>query len=278
MAKRKNNLKDKIEEDIIEVTEDKEEEILNYFDDDYEIVDEDDDYDDFEEEKEYVEEPKMIQDNIYETYDDDGDYEEYDYDDDVEKKSKFMKVFNIVFTIITICVVMIIIDVVAVSKYNKGPYFAIRTHRYNDGGTKEYCGLGYKVIDYNQVQGRRDKELGKWSLKYNVEPVTIQDVDLAIEVRNNEKETYEKYYKKFVRIISTLKAVDSDKRTITLGFDDEEGEYSMDIVCSMVEDQDNLEDLKIGDEITIIGTLTDLSEKTTTKPIRVYVSNVFAEQ
>ena len=277
MAKRKNNLKNKIEEDIIEVSEDKEEEILNYFDDDYEIIDEDDDYDEVEEEKEYVEEPKMIQDNIYETYDDE-DYEEYDYDDDIEKKSKFMKIFNIIFTVITICVAIIIIDVIAVSKYNKGPYFAIRTHRYNDGGTKEYCGLGYKVIDYNQVQGRRDKELGKWSLKYNVEPVTVQDVDLAIEVRNNEKETYEKYHKKFVRIISTLKAVDNDKREITLGFDDEEGEYAMDIVCSMVEDQDNLEDLKIGEDITIIGTVTDLKEKTATKPIRVYVSNVFAEQ
>ena len=52
----------------------------------------------------------------------------------------------------------------------------------------------------------------------------------------------------------------------------------MDIVCSMVEDQDNLEDLQIGEDITIIGTVTDLKEKTATKPIRVYVSNVFAEQ
>ena len=109
MAKRKNNLKDKIEEDIIEVTEDKEEEILNYFDDDYEIVDEDDDYDDFEEEKEYVEEPKMIQDNIYETYDDDGDYEEYDYDDDVQKKSKFMKWHRFFAGTAAVCFVLTVI-------------------------------------------------------------------------------------------------------------------------------------------------------------------------
>ena len=42
--------------------------------------------------------------------------------------------------------VMVTVDVVGVSRYNKGPFFAIKTKTYNDGGTKEYYGIGYKAI------------------------------------------------------------------------------------------------------------------------------------
>ena len=41
----------------------------------------------------------------------------------------------------------------------------IRTSIYKDGGTKEYYGLGYKVIKYNQIEGRRDTQIGLWNLK-----------------------------------------------------------------------------------------------------------------
>lgn len=33
---------------------------------------------------------------------------------------------------------------------NKPPLFAINTEIYKDGGTKEYQGIGYKVLDYNE--------------------------------------------------------------------------------------------------------------------------------
>lgn len=274
MAKKRTNLKRKIEEDIIDIAEDKEDELLRSFeedDEDYEIIDEDENSNDYEEE------PIIIQENISDS-DLEDEYEEFDTEEDPERKKRWGKVFTIILTILTICLIMILIDVISVKKYNKGPYFAIRTHRYNDGGTTVYHGIGYKVIEYNQVQGRRDKEIGTWSLKYNAEPITIQDIDLAIEVRNNEQETYNKYHKKFVRIISTLKDVNQEERTITIGFTDEEGEYTTDIICSMVEDQENLEDFTIGEDITIIGTVTDIKEKTNTRPIRIYISNCFAEQ
>jgi hypothetical protein len=35
------------------------------------------------------------------------------------------------------------------------PIFAVRTQIYKDGGTSVYRGLGYKVIDYNQLDGGR---------------------------------------------------------------------------------------------------------------------------
>ena len=63
--------------------------------------------------------------------------------------------------------------------------FIIKTHTYNDGGTKEYYGLGYKVIKYNQVQGRRDKVIGSWKLKYNMnEPTYKTEID-SLEQKTN---------------------------------------------------------------------------------------------
>ncbi|MBS8263921.1 hypothetical protein DYI25_05665 [Mesobacillus boroniphilus] len=42
------------------------------------------------------------------------------------------------------------------AKEDKPPNFSILSNVYKDGGTKVYTGLGYKVIDYNQIDGRKD--------------------------------------------------------------------------------------------------------------------------
>ena len=132
----------------------------------------------------------------------------------IMEKNKNVKraklIINIVCSIIVILVLMVGIDVIGVTRYNVGPFFAIPTKTYKDGGTKEYVGLGYKVIKYNQLQGRRDKELGTWGLKYDIEPITVKDVDLALEFADNA-EAYKKYDGKFVRIIGTLLKVDQKK-------------------------------------------------------------------
>ena len=52
---------------------------------------------------------------------------------------------------------MIVTDVIRVTKHQKTPVFAINTKIYKDGGSKEYTGLGYKVIKYNQLQGLKKK-------------------------------------------------------------------------------------------------------------------------
>ena len=61
------------------------------------------------------------------------------------------RIINIVFALLLIIIVMITVDYVRVTKYEYTPLFAIKTKELKDGGTKEYTGLGYKVIDYNQV-------------------------------------------------------------------------------------------------------------------------------
>ena len=197
----------------------------------------------------------------------------------VDKKYKRTKmIINIVFIVILLIIAMISIDIVRVAKYDKKPLFAINTKTYKDGGSKAYMGIGYKVIDYNQLQGRRDIEIGTWTLKYNNNPVTIQDIDLAIDLNNDEEKTYTSYYKKFVRIITTLKSVDKKNHKLNLGYTDEDGKYSVDIVCNLVDEQMNIDKFEKDKQITIIGTFKDYKTKTNKTNRKVYIKDCIAEQ
>ena len=193
-------------------------------------------------------------------------------------KLNIKMVINIIFVLILFIIAITVVDIVSVTKYEKGPYFAINTATYKDGGTKVYHGIGYKVIKYNQLQGRRDMEIGTWSLKYNIEPITTTDIDLSIEFNNDEETTYNNYYKKFVRINSTLKKVNKNNNTIIIGYDDEDGKYTMNIICKMANENIELDNFEVGKEITIIGTIKEFNQRTSTNPIIVKISDCFAEQ
>ncbi len=240
-------------------------------------------------EEEYVEDSPFTEDSPINSENDIADYKTTesfveDEDDSTETnyntttEKKYKRIINVAFAIIIISLTMITIDVISVARYNVGPFFAIPLETYKDGGSKVYYGLGYKVIKYNQLQGRRDKEIGFWNLKYNAEPITIKDIDLAIELNEKGTETYKKYYKKFMRIVSTLESVDKKNNKIKLSYQDEGEKYSFDIICSMATKKEALEKLTEKKEITIIGTITDFDIKTKKEPYKLYISNCFAEQ
>lgn len=188
------------------------------------------------------------------------------------------KIINILFTIIIIIIAIITIDYIRVAKFEYTPLFAIRTETLKDGGTTEYYGLGYKVIDYNQIQGRRDIEIGLWNMKRNSTPIDISDIDLAIEFTKDEEKTYNKYYKKFLRIKSTLKEINEKTNTITLGYSDEDGKYSLDIICKLVPEQTNISSFEKDKEITIIGTVKNYKGSTKKENKRLYIKNCIAQQ
>ena len=249
--------------------------------DDYEVIEIDDSD---KEEKELEVDNDSNNDNNMTDYETEN-YDEYSTEDEYleendtkQKSSKLVRFLNILFVIIIISLLMITTDIICVSKYNIGPFFAIPTKTYKDGGTKEYYGLGYKVIKYHQVQGRKDTEIGLWSLKYNIEPTTIKSVDLAIEFYNNEAKTYKKYYKKFVRVVSTLEKVDEKNNTITLSYIDDGKKYSLDIECNMASKNSNIDKLEKGKEVTIIGTVNKYDFKSSKKVGKLYINNCFAEQ
>ena len=64
----------------------------------------------------------------------------------VEKEKKIKKISTVVMIVIIVIGVLVTTDILLVSKAGIGPFLAINTKTYNDGGTKEYYGLGYKVI------------------------------------------------------------------------------------------------------------------------------------
>ena len=194
------------------------------------------------------------------------------------KKKSSNIISNLFFIMIVLLLIMAISDIVIVSEFNKGPYFAIPLKTYDDGGSKEYFGLGYKVIKYKQIQGRRDTVLGTWNLNYNIEPTTVEAIDLAIEFNKNETKAYNKYNKQFIRVIGTLKDIDTYNNTIVVGYEDEDGKYTLDLKCNMATDYSYLENLNLGEEITIIGNVVKYKYKNEKSMSRLYLDNVFAEQ
>ncbi len=193
------------------------------------------------------------------------------------KNQKIIRVLNIVFIALIVIMCMITVDVVAVARYNSGPFFAIKLKTYKDGGSKVYYGFGYKVIKYNQIQGRRDKQIGLWTMPYNTEALNVSDLDLAIEFTEDASKTYKRYYKKFVRVSSSLQKINTKDKTINLGYVDEDDKYTLDIVCEMA-DGKVPSDLEVNKEITVIGTISNFKLKTEKDANKLYIKNCFAEQ
>ena len=95
------------------------------------------------------------------------------------------KVLKILFIIIGIIVVLgvvfFIVDYNRVQKQEK-PIFCIQNPAgiINDGGTIEYFGLGYKVIDFNTLDGYNDMKIGTWFMNYD-------DLIEELNLRKSEK-------------------------------------------------------------------------------------------
>lgn len=187
-------------------------------------------------------------------------------------------IINILFVLVLVIIAMIVVDYVRVTKYEYTPIFAVKTLELKDGGTKEYMGLGYKVIDYNQIQGRRDMEIGLWNLERDSSPLELSDVDLAIEFTTDEVVAYKKYYKEFVRIKSTLVETSEKENTITLRYTDEDGKYTLDTICKLVPEQTNISSFEKDKEITIIGTISNYVGATKEENKQLYIKNCIAQQ
>ena len=193
------------------------------------------------------------------------------------KKNTWKRIINIVFSIIIIIIIMITIDYVRVTKYGYTPVFAIKTLELKDGGTKEYTGLGYKVIDYNEIQGRRDIEIGLWNMKRNSKPIEISDVDLAIEFTNDEVKAYKKYYKKYIKTTSTVLKTSEKDHIIILRYNDEGEKYTLDIICDLIPEQTNISAFEKDKEITVKGTVKNYVGATKKKNKQIYIKNCIAE-
>lgn len=73
--------------------------------------------------------------------------------------------------IILICVVILFIAVlitdICMLENDQKPIFCIQTGAYSDGGTIVYLGFGYKIIDYNKLDGYDGYKIGTWFIQYD---------------------------------------------------------------------------------------------------------------
>lgn len=319
MRKNKKDL-NAYQNDMVNISN-KEQEILESYNEDFIEYDEKVNYDDeefdykeevVEEEKAVVEKPKksskkvkeeviIIEDEeetieeteevVLETADEieetQEEIEETSYDDieeteevevKVKKTPNYKKIINVCFSIIMAILIMVAIDVISVGRYNRGPYFAIQTKEYDDGGTKEYVGFGYKVIEYSQIEGRQGKVIGPLSLQYNTEAIETKDLDLAIEFTADEEAAYKKYYKQYLMVESKLQSMDFDNNTIVFGYIDEGGKYTLKMTCKMASETEELANIDVEQKVVVTGTVTNYEFKTAKSTGELELSGCFARK
>ncbi len=184
----------------------------------------------------------------------------------VEEEKKIKKISTIVMIVIIVIGVLVTTDILLVSKAHIGPFLAIRTKVYNDGGTKEYYGLGYKVIKYNQKVGRRDTVTGSWGIKYNTNPETFTIRELAYSIINDNNN----HIGEFIRLTGTISSKNNKNNTVTLKFtDDIDGKYDLTVKANLL--SKNIKKLNKNAPISLIGVIKSYDNKTLT------IENVFAE-
>lgn len=185
----------------------------------------------------------------------------------LDEERKIKKVSTIIMIIIITLGLLITLDIVLVTKANIGPFLAINTKTYKDGGTKEYYGLGYKVIKYNQKVGRRDTSLGSWFLKYDTNPKTYTITDLAYSIINDNNN----HIGEFIRLTGSIFSKNVKNDTIKLKYKDDDGKYNLTVNVRLL--SKNVKKLEKNAPISLIGIITDYNEKSKT----LTISNAFAE-
>lgn len=196
---------------------------------------------------------------------------------EIRNKSNFKK---ILLFIILILLLFISIDIISVAKFDKGPFFAIPIKKHKDG-SKEYYGIGYKVIIYNEKVGRTHRKIGFWNLKYK-KIIHIKDSNLLMELLDNDKKTYNKYKDKLIKINTTLYEIDPESQKTTAKYNANEKDTILFIICPIdeTEKQNTYNKIKTGENSNVVGNITKIKTKIKDekKKINIYMRNCSIEQ
>lgn len=182
------------------------------------------------------------------------------YTDDSNKSvgGIMLKVLNFFLILVMAGAFLVVFDVVMVTKFNVGPIFAIKVKTYNDGGTKEYAGIFYKVIKYKQTNGRRDMVLGSYKLSYSGEVYKKSVLDLAILYRDDFT-NFSLLEGKYVVVTGKVLRVSKEKQVVKLIYEDSDNKYQTIVTFKMDKDA-NYDELKKGNTVKIAGVLDDYSD------------------
>lgn len=202
--------------------------------------------------------------NGYDQVDEDDNADDNDnnttYTDDSTKSvgGIMLKVLNFFLILVMAGAFLVVFDVVTVTKFNVGPIFAIKVKTYNDGGTREYAGIFYKVIKYKQTNGRRDMVLGSYKLSYSGEVYKKSVLDLAILYRDDFT-NFSLLEGKYVVVTGKVLSVSKEKQVVKLIYEDSDNKYQTIVTFKMDKDA-NYDELKKGNTVKIAGVLDDYSD------------------
>lgn len=202
--------------------------------------------------------------NGYDQVDEDDNADDNDnnttYTDDSTKSvgGIMLKVLNFFLILVMAGAFLVVFDVVMVTKFNVGPIFAIKVKTYNDGGTKEYAGIFYKVIKYKQTNGRRDMVLGSYKLSYAGEVYKKSVLDLAILYRDDFT-NFSLLEGKYVVVTGKVLSVSKEKQVVKLIYEDSDNKYQTIVTFKMDKDA-NYDGLKKGNTVKLAGVLDDYSD------------------
>lgn len=202
--------------------------------------------------------------NGYDQVDEDDNADDNDnnttYTDDSNKSlgGIILKVLNFFLILVMVGAFLVVFDVVMVTKFNVGPIFAIKVKTYNDGGTREYAGIFYKVIKYKQTNGRRDMVLGSYKLSYSGEVYKKSVLDLAILYRDDFT-NFSLLEGKYVVVTGKVLSVSKEKQVVKLIYEDSDNKYQTIVTFKMDKDA-NYDELKKGNTVKIAGVLDDYSD------------------
>ena len=192
-------------------------------------------------------------------------------------KKHYKVIILVLIILVCLCCVFYFIDRKRVLEEGKKPLFAIKTVDYSDGESKEYMGLGYKVIMYQQVGGRYDNKIGSWKLKFIDKPTEINLLDFAIEYTNNPKKAYDKYHGEYISLTEIPYFVDTKNNVIRFQYNDPDGKYTTSIdFYLMFQPIETYKDTT--NALTLVGTVDGFRDKSKKTSKGIIVKNAFVKE
>lgn len=179
----------------------------------------------------------------------------------IDEEKKLKKKFTIIMIVALVLGTLIFIDILVANYTSVGPFLAVKVKTHNDGGTKEYYGLGYKVIKYKVKDGRNTTVVGSWTLKYDPTSKASTVEELGISFRNNTKEALKNSYKQFFIVTGKIDSIDKTNKKVVLIYEDKDGGNYTTKAEFYLKNISKLKNYSKGDTITISGTFTKYTPK-----------------
>ena len=179
----------------------------------------------------------------------------------IDEEKKLKKKFTIIMIVALVLGTLMFIDILVANYASVGPFLEVKVKTHNDGGTKEYYGLGYKVIKYRVKDGRNTTVVGSWTLKYDPTTKATTVEELGISFRNNSKEALKNSYKQFFIVTGKIDSIDKTNKKVVLIYEDKDGGNYTTKAEFYLKNISKLKNYSKGDTITISGTFTKYTPK-----------------